>query len=68
MIGVSWVRFMYSVVMCMHGSDCGSVHCCGCMVNGISAKTVLFIYKTDILSSQKLLCLEFRLQTPGFNI
>ena len=40
-IRVSWVRFMYTVVMCMlvivhvHGS----AHCSGCVVNSISAKT-----------------------------
>ena len=34
---VSWVSFMYTVVMFMLYSDCGSAHCCGCVVNGISA-------------------------------
>ena len=23
----------------VHCSDCGSTHCCGCVVNGISAKS-----------------------------
>ena len=31
--------YMYIVVMCMLYSDCGSAHCNGCVVNGISART-----------------------------
>ena len=31
--------YRYVVVMCMLYSDCGSAHCNGCVVNGISART-----------------------------
>ena len=41
-IWVSWVSFLYIPVYSgkVHASDCVSAHCGGCMVNGISAKTV----------------------------
>ena len=37
----SWVSFMYRyvVVINVHASDCGSAHCNGRVVNGISART-----------------------------
>ena len=28
----------------MHVSDCGSAHCSGCVVNGISANTAIIMY------------------------
>ena len=34
-----WVSFMYSV----HASDYGPAHSFGCTVNGISAKTIIFV-------------------------
>ena len=37
-----WGKFHVQVHVCsgnVHASDCGSAHCNGCMVNGISART-----------------------------
>ena len=46
-IRVSWVSFIYSGNV--HASDCGSAHCSGCVVNGISAKTYSMLIYTSLL-------------------
>ena len=41
--------YRYVIVMCMLYSDCGSAHCNGCVVNGISARTAfLSIITTEV--------------------
>ena len=72
-ITVSWVSWscitIYTCSGNVHASDCGSAHCNGCVVNGISARTacrVLIILLKETTQQLQLASLSSSLQLEPF--